>query len=207
MHVQQLGDLGDPPAVLRSLAAAARDTQRPAPAALIGSWYGSRAIIAPSLATRPVLPPDGITVRHSGTDELAAWLDVVVDGFAAPDGQGVPSHESFPREVLSRAIGALATVEGEQRYVALRDGAVAGGASMRLLDGVAQLNGAATAAPHRRRGIQTALLTTRLHEAAREGADLAVVTTQPGSKSQQNTQRQGFSLLYTRAILVKGLRN
>lgn len=78
--------------------------------------------------------PDGITVRHSGTDELTAWLDVVVEGFAAPDGQGVPSHESFPREVLSRAIGALATVEGEQRYVALRDGAVAGGASMRLLD-------------------------------------------------------------------------
>ncbi|AGM27724.1 GNAT family acetyltransferase [Mycobacteroides abscessus subsp. massiliense] len=157
-------------------------------------------------APAPVVP-DGITVRHSGTDELAEWLDVVVDGFAAPDGQGVPSHESFPREVLSRAIGALATVEGEQRYVALRDGTVAGGASMRLLDGVAQLNGAATAAPHRRRGIQTALLTTRLHEAAREGADLAVVTTQPGSKSQQNTQRQGFSLLYTRAILVKGLRN
>lgn len=150
---------------------------------------------------------DGISVRHSGVDELATWLDVVVDGFAVPDDQGVPSHESFPREVLSQAIGALSTVPGERRYIALRDGAVAGGASMRLLDGVAQLNGAATAAPHRRHGIQTALLTTRLHEAARDGADLAVVTTQPGSKSQQNSQRQGFSLLYTRAILVKGLRN
>ncbi|OHT82408.1 GNAT family N-acetyltransferase [Mycobacteroides saopaulense] len=151
--------------------------------------------------------PDGITVRHSGTDELTTWLDVVVDGFAVPDEQGVPSHESFPREVLCRAIGALSTVDGERRYIALREGSVAGGASMRLLDGVAQLNGAATAARHRRRGIQTALLTTRLHEAARDGADLAVVTTQPGSKSQQNTQRQGFSLLYTRAILVKDLRN
>ena len=31
----------------------------------------------------------------------------------------------------------------------------------------------------------------------------AVVTTQPGSKSQQNVQRRGFHLLYTRAILVK----
>ncbi|SIM30335.1 aminodeoxychorismate synthase component I [Mycobacteroides abscessus] len=69
MHVQQLGDLGDPPAVLRSLAAAARDTQRPAPAALIGSWYGSRAIIAPSLATRPVLPRQafGGKTSHAGT--------------------------------------------------------------------------------------------------------------------------------------------
>jgi hypothetical protein len=30
-----------------------------------------------------------------------------------------------------------------------------------------------------------------------------VVTTQPGSKSQENVQRLGFELLYTRAILVK----
>ena len=33
--------------------------------------------------------------------------------------------------------------------------------------------------------------------------DVAVITTQPGSKSQQNAQRQGFDLLYTRAVLVK----
>jgi hypothetical protein len=32
-------------------------------------------------------------------------------------------------------------------------------------------------------------------------ADLTEV--QPGSRSQQNAQRQGFDLLYTRAILVK----
>ena len=30
-----------------------------------------------------------------------------------------------------------------------------------------------------------------------------MVTTQPGSKSQQNVQREGFSLLYSRALLVK----
>jgi len=32
---------------------------------------------------------------------------------------------------------------------------------------------------------------------------VAVIVTQPGSKSQQNAQRQGFDLLYTRAVLVK----
>ena len=37
----------------------------------------------------------------------------------------------------------------------------------------------------------------------RPAGDIAVVTTQPGSKSQQNMQRQGFDLLYTRAILLK----
>jgi len=65
-------------------------------------------------------------------------------------------------------------------------------AEMRLCYGVAQLCGAATLPAHRRRGVQSALLASRLHDAARQGCDIAVVTTQPGSKSQQNVQRQGF---------------
>jgi hypothetical protein len=48
-----------------------------------------------------------------------------------------------------------------------------------------------------------ALLAARLSDAAKAGCDIAVVTTAPGSKSQQNAQRQGFALLYTRAVLVK----
>ena len=51
--------------------------------------------------------------------------------------------------------------------------------------------------------LQTALLSARLADAAAAGCDVAVITTQPGSKSQQNAQRQGFDLLYTRAVLVK----
>ena len=35
------------------------------------------------------------------------------------------------------------------------------------------------------------------------GCDLVVVTTAPGSKSQENCHRRGFELLYARAILVK----
>lgn len=70
-------------------------------------------------------------------------------------------------------------------------------------DGVAQLSGAATLPDHRRRGVQTALLRTRLADAFHGGCDIAVVTTQPGSKSTENVQRFGFELLYVRAILVK----
>jgi hypothetical protein len=46
-------------------------------------------------------------------------------------------------------------------------------------------------------------LFTRLSVAAAAGCDVGVITTQPASKSQQNAQRSGFDLLYTRAILVK----
>jgi len=114
----------------------------------------------------------------------------------------VPSHEEFPREAVDAAERDMVAA-GVVRYTALRDGVIAGGASFRIAEGIAQLTGAATAPAHRRRGIQTALLAARLAAAAAAGCDVAVVTTQPGSKSQQNTQRQGFDLLYTRAVLVK----
>jgi predicted acetyltransferase len=65
------------------------------------------------------------------------------------------------------------------------------------------LCGAATAPSFRRRGVQSALLAERLREAAAARCDVAVITTQPGSKSQQNAHRQGFALLYARAMLVK----
>jgi GNAT superfamily N-acetyltransferase len=152
--------------------------------------------------TRRITPP-GIEVRPSGDDELGTWLDVVVDAGLHPDTQGVPSHEEFPREALARAERDLVTAKGVMRYAAWRDGVIAGGASFRMAEGIAQFTGAATAPAHRRRGVQTALLSARLADAAAAGCDIAVVTTQPGSKSQQNVQRQGFDLLYTRAVLVK----
>ncbi len=152
----------------------------------------------------PAAPPvPGVEIAESGMDEIDTWLDVVVTGFAHPDDQGVASHEQFPREVLERVIGDLGLSGGFRRFLARRGDEPAGGASLRISEGVAQLAGAATLPGHRRRGVQSALTATRLALAAAEGCDVAVVTTQPGSKSQQNVQRQGFQLLYSRAILVR----
>jgi GNAT superfamily N-acetyltransferase len=151
-------------------------------------------------AVERVTPP-GVEVRPSGDDEFDAWLRVVVDASVHPDTQGTPWHEEFPREVLENAehdtIGLL------RRYLALLDATPAGGGSMRITDGIAQLTGAGTAPPFRRRGIQSALLAARLADATAAGCDVAVITVQPGSKSQQNAQRRGFVPLYTRAVLVK----
>jgi len=152
-------------------------------------------------ATFPETPGE-IEIRESAADDGGAWLDVVVGGFAYPDTQGVASHEEFPRDVLERVIGDLTSGGGFLRFVALRDGATAGGGSLRIDRSIAQLTGAATLPAHRRRGVQTTLLHARLRAAAEAGCELAVVTTQPGSKSQQNVQRQGFELIYTRAVLV-----
>jgi len=146
--------------------------------------------------------PAGIEVRPSGDGEFESWLEVQADAVAHPDTQGVPSHEEFPREVVARAERDFAAA-GVARYAALADGVIVGGASFHTAEGIAQLTGAATAPAHRRRGVQTALLSARLADAAAAGCDIAVVTTQPGSKSQQNVQRRGFDLLYTRCVLVK----
>jgi len=156
-------------------------------------------------APLPAADPGDIEVRESPAAELELWLDVVVTGFAHPDGQGVGAHEQFPREALERVIGDLGSSRGFVRYLARRGGEPAGGASLRHDAGVAQLAGAATLPGHRRRGVQSALLGHRLARAAEAGCDLAVVTTEPGSKSQRNVQRQGFELLYSRAVLVREL--
>jgi GNAT superfamily N-acetyltransferase len=123
-------------------------------------------------------------------------------GFAHPDIPGVPLHAELPKEVIAGAARDFAATGGI-RYIALRNGVIAGGARLSIAEGVAQLAGATTAPAHRRRGVQTALLSARLADAAAAGCDIATVTTLPGSKSQQNVQRQGFDLLYTRATLVR----
>jgi GNAT superfamily N-acetyltransferase len=145
-------------------------------------------------------------VRADRGDSQAttAWMDAVVTGFLHPDTvDGPPSHESFDREAMERTMGVVFEAASFERYLAKVDRAVAGGASLRLQEGVAQLAGAATLPEYRRKGVQTALLRYRLGEATRRGCDVAVVTTSPGSKSTENVQRFGFALLYVRAIMVK----
>ncbi len=145
-----------------------------------------------------------ITVAECVASEAGAWLDVVAGGFAHPD--EVPAQaagQEYPREAIERVYEDFAAVPGFRRYLARVDGMAAGGAGVREFEGVAQLCGAATLPAFRRQGVQTALLHARLRDARRRGCDLAVITTAPGSKSQQNAQRQGFSLLYARALHVK----
>ncbi len=146
----------------------------------------------------------GLSVTRARPEDSGAWIDVVTTGFLSPDAfDGPASDESFPREELETVFDDMRRIPGFRQYLAQRDGTLAGGATMRIAGGVAQLCGAATLVEHRRRGVQTALLHARLADARSAGCDLAVVTTQPGSRSQENVERFGFSLLYSRAVLIK----
>jgi hypothetical protein len=156
--------------------------------------------------TRTGTDVPGVLVERARREELERWIDVVLTGFMHPDiADGPQSHESFPRANVERAMRDMLQGAELSCYLAWREGVLAGGASLRLDTArrVAQLTGAATLPAERRRGVQSALLHARLVDATAAGAELAVITTRPGSKSQQNAMGSGFALLYTRAVLCK----
>lgn len=146
--------------------------------------------------------PQGMEIRPTRDEEFGDWLEAMVCAALHPDTQGVPWLQEFPRQILENA-ERDGVAAGVVSYGALRGGTILGGGGLRIAGGIAQLAGAGTVPEHRRQGVQTALTSVRLADAAAAGCEIAVVTTQPGSRSQQNVQRQGFDLLYTRAVLTR----
>ena len=163
---------------------------------------GFEDVLARPLGTNTPADPS-FDVRPSDSGDLEAWLDVLVEGFAHPDGSGPEAATSFPRDVVRKAVRAMATTS--QRFTVFVDGVAAAAGSMTTIDGIAFLSGTATLPAFRRRGLQTALLHHRLRTAATQGAELACITTSPGSKSKQNAMRRGFAGIYTRVLMRREL--
>lgn len=158
--------------------------------------------IAIDAGTRDHAVAEGVRITKAGDLDAQAWMDTMADAFMTPDVyDGPASQESIPRDVLTRIFGDSVAARFD-RFVAWRGESAAGAATFRTQDRVAQFCGAATMPAHRRQGVQSALLRHRLSEGARLGCDVGVVTTTPGSTSQANVQKAGFSLLYVRANLV-----
>ncbi|HEX2284043.1 MAG TPA: aminodeoxychorismate synthase component I, partial [Mycobacterium sp.] len=90
MRIERLGDLGGAPAVLRAVADAAARHGLAAPAALIGEWFGSGAVIAPSVAVTAVGVGDVFDVRPGpGTGAVGGgWFGYLSYPDAGADGLG-----------------------------------------------------------------------------------------------------------------------
>jgi ribosomal protein S18 acetylase RimI-like enzyme len=165
---------------------------------------GFENVLGRRLAASDAVDPgtDGPEIVTAADADLERWIEITLDAFAQPDAGPLPTEE-HPRDELAAVFRDISRMSGVARYLAMVAGEAAAAASVRFDGSLAQLTGAATLAPFRRRGLQTALTARRLADAQRAGCDLAVVTTSPGSKSQENAQRHGFELLYARAILVR----
>jgi hypothetical protein len=145
-----------------------------------------------------------VAVRLAEGADADAWLVTVLEGFLHLDTfDGPPPTETFAREALEPVVGDMRRNTSLEKYLGRIDGVAAGGGALQVSGTVAILCGAATLPAFRRRGVQSALLAERLQLASARGCEIAVVTTEPGSKSQANVQRAGFALLYARAVLVK----
>jgi GNAT superfamily N-acetyltransferase len=134
-------------------------------------------------------PPESMTIEKIGVDQIDLWTLTVSQGFA--------EHFPVTQEMLE-VMKMFALGPSAECYLARLDGKVAGGATLTIRNGVGGLFGASTLPDFRGRGVQTALLHTRLARAAEAGCDLAVSLALPGSTSERNIVRRGFSVLYTR---------
>jgi ribosomal protein S18 acetylase RimI-like enzyme len=149
------------------------------------------------------LPAANISIDVAGADNLQAWADIAIDAFMNLDGTGSVPDDAFSREQLAETMNDATSANGFIRYLARVDGEAVGEAAMRIDGELAQMAGAGTLPRARGRGVQKALIQRRLADARAAGCTLAVVTTAPGTRSQDNVMRRGFEVLYTRAILVR----
>ena len=140
-------------------------------------------------------PTPEIEISLAGRDELKLWTLTVSQCFA--------EHYPVTEEMLN-VMQMFAMGKNTQCYLARMGGRVVGGATLALRGKTAGFFGAGTLMGYRNRGVQTALLHTRLQRAAVAGCDLAVSLAMPGSHSQRNITRLGFRTLYTRVKFERG---
>ena len=139
-------------------------------------------------------PPDDIEVRVVATDdERELWAALASNGFSAPD-------DPLPAEL--RLARASADIAGSVAMVGYVDGRPAGTGEVAIDGDVAWLTTDATLPQFRRRGVQTALQRARLEVARDAGCTIAVTESLPGSASQRNMERLGFSVVYTRVEVL-----
>ncbi|HLV88350.1 MAG TPA: GNAT family N-acetyltransferase [Candidatus Sulfotelmatobacter sp.] len=140
--------------------------------------------------------PPACEVRPVRPDEADATGLIVGNAFF-PDGAPEPYRGLITPLYQMGGLGFVASVDG--KLVACGTGLV-----IRPYR-VFALCGAGTLTEYRGRGLQTALLRTRMAAAAEAGCEYAVVVTQGGTTSQRNAERLGFRVAYSKATVIKPL--
>lgn len=163
---------------------------------------GFENVLVHSLARGIEATHTSIRVEQVTQETVALWTQTTVEASAQSDETG-DAVDRFSVGTIAEAVADFLRAPGFARHLARWDGAPAGAASVRVQDRIAMLCGSATLAPYRLRGVQTALIAARLADARARGAEFAVVTTAPGSRSEANLIKCGFTVAHSRAILVR----
>ncbi len=141
----------------------------------------------------PFSRPADVAIEAVTPETLKAWAAAIARGFS--------EYGPVPDEVFT-GFGCL---PGALAFLACIQGEIVGGCGGRIVPEarIASLFGTSTLPAFRQRGVQSALIARRLHEASKAGCEYAVVSTLPGSGSQRNMERRGFRLAYTKLVMVR----
>jgi para-aminobenzoate synthetase component 1 len=93
MLIERLGELSSAPAMLRAVAAGATRLGLPPPAALTGDWFGSQAVIAPSIVigsvpADQVFPASQASAQSTSAAVGGGWFGYLSYPDAGADGRG-----------------------------------------------------------------------------------------------------------------------
>jgi GNAT superfamily N-acetyltransferase len=130
-----------------------------------------------------------IQVRLARDDEREMWARAAAKGW---------SEFTELADLMLEMSEISASRSGGLSFLVEIEGQIIATGAMSICEGVALMAGASTIPEARKQGAQLALLESRLHYAANQGCDLAMMCAQPGSASQRNAERQGFRIAYTR---------
>lgn len=142
-------------------------------------------------------PSPSIVVSLARPDELDEYIDAVGPSFT-PDGVVSPEMRTM--------MSGIFLMKDARVFLARIEGQAVGGGSLLIHQGLAMLAGAATKPEHRGKGVHEALFLARIALARDLGCHLAVMGAAPGSGSQRNSERKGFQVAYTKAVLTKAPR-
>ncbi|XEC97364.1 GNAT family N-acetyltransferase [Paenibacillus tarimensis] len=136
--------------------------------------------------------PANIEIREViNKDDFDLYAEIHCIGF----GMSVDNKHHF----VNNNIGLL-NRPGWKIFMAFLNDKPAAVGVMHIKNSIASCTLAATAPEYRRQGLQSALLQTRMHEAFKADCELVVAQADFGSTSQNNMQRAGMQIAWTRAV-------
>ncbi|KAB8138152.1 GNAT family N-acetyltransferase [Gracilibacillus oryzae] len=135
-----------------------------------------------------------ISIQELREQEFDIFADVYTQGFHMP---------AFLKNSIAQNNQILYNSESWTFYLASINNEPAGIGVLFKQNNVANLAAAATLPAYRNKGIQSALIGMRIHQAFMENCKLITGQAKFGSVSQNNMERAGMRIAYTKAIWEK----
>ncbi|THE10742.1 N-acetyltransferase [Bacillus timonensis] len=132
-----------------------------------------------------------ITITELGKDEFDLFAEIYTKGFGMP---------SFLKDGVAQNNQILYDQENWTFYLASIENKPAGIGVLFTKNGIGTLASATTLPEYRNSGIQTALIKRRMQNAMEQDCSLLVGQARFGSVSQNNMERVGMRIGYTKAI-------